>query len=115
MDVSITRKPKGYVVKMKAGFFRKHTYTDPKFEQMMQSCGEFFETRSRTKELRQTSLRIGGKKYRLLEEQRGKHVSGVIIRKKTKWTWAFLSYIDEQIQDMILFDESTRKFSNQAY
>ncbi|TFH31405.1 MAG: hypothetical protein E4G98_00075 [Promethearchaeota archaeon] len=115
MDVSITRKATGYVVKMKDGFFRKHTYSDPKFEQMIESFGEFFETRSRTKELRQTTLRIGRKKYQLQEELRGTHISGVITRKKSKMTWAFLCYLNEQIQEMLRSEEPNRKFSNQAY
>ncbi|MHA1519191.1 MAG: hypothetical protein ACTSVZ_08515 [Promethearchaeota archaeon] len=115
MDIAITRKPKGYTVKMRDGFFRKQSYSDPKFEKLVKSCSEFFEKRSGSKELRQTTLRIDRKKYNLQEELRGAHISGVITRKKTKLTWAFLCYVDEQIQDMMRSEDLTRKFSHQAY
>lgn len=115
MNIKIQKKNHDYTVSFKPSRFQRITFTPSKFDSFVSICGDFFETRSRSRELRSITKRIHRKKYQLFEEQRGAHIAGIIQRKKLKITWAYLCYLDEQIREFQTSEEKKRIFNQETY
>ena len=115
MKIRMQQKGDSYQITFKTSFFQKISYSDGRFCQFFEKGAEFFEKRSYNTELRSTTIKLKGKKYHFYEEKRERNVDGVIEVKKLKFTWAFLCYINEQINDFIRSDEEILNLDLKSY